>query len=134
MNADDLNFSDAVAIATGCTDYGGGYRYDAKIFEIYQAGIKTVIGALVGAQARGLEDTQIAVLHRIGGGSKPVRAHLEEPCNGRCYIELACRQVGPDGDVPGDARECAELWEREASRLLGELERFKAIVRLQANQ
>lgn len=55
-------------------------------------------------------------------------------CNGRCFIDLACRQVGPDGDVPGNARECAELWEREASRLLGELERFKAIVRLQANQ
>ena len=32
-----------------------------------------------------------------------------------------CREVmpslGPDGDVPGNARECAQLWEREAVRL-----------------
>lgn len=42
-------------------------------------------------------------------------------CNGSCDIELARRQVGPDGDVPGNARECAELWEREASRLRKEL-------------
>jgi hypothetical protein len=38
------------------------------------------------------------------------------PCNGSCDIALASRQVGPDGFVPGNARECAEAWEREASR------------------
>jgi hypothetical protein len=42
-----------------------------------------------------------------------VRSH----CNGSCDIALARRQVGPDAVVPGDARECAELWEREAARL-----------------
>lgn len=31
------------------------------------------------------------------------------PCNGSCDIALARRQVGPDGAVPGNARECAEL-------------------------
>lgn len=38
-------------------------------------------------------------------------------CNGSCDIALARRQVGPDGLVPGNARECAEAWEREATRL-----------------
>ena len=38
-------------------------------------------------------------------------------CDGSCDIALARRQVGPDGVVPGNAKECAELWEREASRL-----------------
>lgn len=39
-------------------------------------------------------------------------------CNGSCDIALARRQVGPDVYVPfGNARECAEMWEREASRL-----------------
>ncbi len=46
------------------------------------------------------------------------RADAErDPCNGSCDIALAGRQVGPDGIVPGNARECAELWEREAARL-----------------
>ena len=40
-----------------------------------------------------------------------------ETCNGSCDIALARRQVGPDGVVPGNARECAELWEREAVRV-----------------
>jgi hypothetical protein len=38
-------------------------------------------------------------------------------CDGSCDIALARRQVGPDAVVPGSAKECAELWEREASRL-----------------
>jgi hypothetical protein len=38
-------------------------------------------------------------------------------CNGSCDIALARRQVGPNGLVPGNARECAEAWEREAHRL-----------------
>ena len=49
----------------------------------------------------------------------------ERPCNGSCDIALASRQIGPDGIVPGNARECAELWEREASRL--EMERRAAV-------
>jgi hypothetical protein len=38
-------------------------------------------------------------------------------CDGSCDIALARRQVGPDAIVPGNARECAEAWEREAARL-----------------
>ena len=44
-----------------------------------------------------------------------------EFCNGSCDIALARRQVGPDGIVPRNARECAELWEAEAARLRQQL-------------
>lgn len=43
--------------------------------------------------------------------------HARDTCDGSCDIALARRQVGPDGVVPGNARECAEMWEAEASRL-----------------
>lgn len=49
-----------------------------------------------------------------------------EHCNGSCDIALARRQVGPDGIVPGNARECAELWEREAVRLERDLANYRA--------
>lgn len=44
------------------------------------------------------------------------RDEARNNCNGSCDIALARRQIGPDGIVPGNARQCAELWEREASR------------------
>lgn len=46
-------------------------------------------------------------------------------CDGSCDIALARRQVGPDGAVPGNARECAELWEAEANRLRNVVEALK---------
>jgi hypothetical protein len=51
-----------------------------------------------------------------GLGQRLLYEHLRT-CNGSCDIALARRQIGPDGYVPGNARECAEMWEREASRL-----------------
>lgn len=65
----DLVFSDAVKIAEGCKDYGGGYR-GTDGYEIYQHGIQTVINALKAAEKKGLADYQVAVLHNIGGHSK----------------------------------------------------------------
>ena len=62
-----LAFEDAVRIARGCTDYGGGYRSDPALFEAYQAGIRTVAAALEAASKRGLEDTQVCALHCMGG-------------------------------------------------------------------
>jgi len=62
----NLKFDDAVQIARGCTDYGGGYRGNPEHYEIYQHGIQTVITALTAASKKGLEDTQVAVLHSIG--------------------------------------------------------------------
>ena len=63
--APGLTFSDALRIALGCKDYGGGHRSDGHM-EIYQHGIWTVINALERAQKNGLADTQVAALHSIG--------------------------------------------------------------------
>jgi hypothetical protein len=52
-----LTFDDALRIARGCTDYGGGHRHDPREFEVYQHGIQTVINALTAASERGLADT-----------------------------------------------------------------------------
>jgi hypothetical protein len=62
----NLTFDDALKIAQGCTDYGGGHRGDAEHFQIYQQGIQTVVNALKGAKQKGLEDTQVAALHTMG--------------------------------------------------------------------
>lgn len=62
-----LQFADAVRIAKGCTDYGGGYRQDAALYEAYQDGIATVINALQSAERTGLDDSQVRALHGIGG-------------------------------------------------------------------
>lgn len=62
----NLKFEDALRIAQGCTDYGGGYRGNSEHYEIYQHGIQTVINALVAASKTGLEDTQVATLYTIG--------------------------------------------------------------------
>lgn len=50
-------------------------------------------------------------------------ADARQLCNGRCDIAEARMQVGPDGVVPGNARECAQLWIAEASRMRDELRR-----------
>jgi hypothetical protein len=74
-----LTFDDALRIARGCTDYGGGHRGDAKEFETYQHGIQTVINALTAAAKDGLKDTQIRVLHAIGApptDAPPIRAPI----------------------------------------------------------
>lgn len=63
--------------------------------------------------ARRIIPALIAEIKRLAGASAN--------CNGSCDIALARRQVGPDGVVPGNARECAEMWEQEAARLEMEL-------------
>ena len=62
----NLTFEDALWIARGCTDYGGGYRSNDEHYEIYQHGINTVITALMTASKTGLEDTQTRALHVMG--------------------------------------------------------------------
>ena len=72
-----LTFDDALRIARGCTDYGGGHHSDGHM-EAYQHGIQTVINALEGTLKNGLEDTQNAALWRMGkagnhpSGAKPL--------------------------------------------------------------
>ena len=60
-----LGFGDALRIARGCTDYGGGHHTDGHM-EAYQHGIQTVINALAGAAKYGLKDPQNAALWRMG--------------------------------------------------------------------
>lgn len=64
MSGTQLTFKDALAIATGCLDYKGGY--DGNEYEVYQDGIKTVIAALTRASEVGLADTQVAALCSLG--------------------------------------------------------------------
>lgn len=62
----ELTFKDAVIIARGCMDYGGGYRGDDEQLAIYRHGIQTVINALEHAAKDGLAATQIAALYAVG--------------------------------------------------------------------
>lgn len=76
-----LTFEDAVRIARGCTDYGGGYRSNPEHYEIYQNGINTVINALTAASKTGLDDTQTRALHSMGAdhtAGKPQDAELKD--------------------------------------------------------
>ena len=66
LACEGLQFGDAVRIARGCLDYGGGYRGDTGKMEIFHHGIQTVINSLEAAQKRGLQDTQVAALHAMG--------------------------------------------------------------------
>lgn len=52
-------YDDAVRIARGCTDYGGGYS--GRDYDIYQHGINTVIAAL-----ESTDKHQVAALHAMG--------------------------------------------------------------------
>ena len=73
-----LGFNDAVRIARGCTDYGGGHR-GKDAYEVYQHGIQTVIAALEAAQRSGLEDTQVRALHCMGAATPPQQAPAPQP-------------------------------------------------------
>lgn len=77
-----LAFADAVRIARGCKDYGGGYRSNAEHFEIYQHGIGTVINALEDAEKRGLASSQTRALHAIGTPTAPKVSDSENTASG----------------------------------------------------
>lgn len=53
-------------IAKGCHDYNGGH-HDKRDHEIFHHGIQTVINALEAYMKKGLADSQVNVLHSIGG-------------------------------------------------------------------
>lgn len=68
-----MSFDDAIIIARGCQDYGGGYRYDDDKYEAFQHGIRTVLRALLSAK-EDPSDTQVRALYAIGQpeGGAPV--------------------------------------------------------------
>lgn len=87
-----LAFDDAVRIARGCTDYGGGYRSEPELFEAYQGGISTVVAALTAAGKRGLADSQVRALHFMGAPPAAARVSAEQPSSG----QRAGRAGAPD--------------------------------------
>lgn len=88
----ELTFEDALRIARGCTDYGGGHRSNAEHYEIYQHGIQTVINALTAASKTGLEDMQTRALHSMGAnaiaqGREPQRGEASPGATGYALEE-----------------------------------------------
>jgi hypothetical protein len=62
-------FDESIAIATGCLDYGGGYRGSERELSVFHHGIQTVINALSAArkaEQAGENDTQVNALRRMG--------------------------------------------------------------------
>jgi len=60
---------DAITIAKGCLDYGGGYRCDEDLLKAFHHGIQTVVNALAAAKKAaetGADDTQVNALRRMG--------------------------------------------------------------------
>lgn len=74
----ELTFEDALRIARGCTDYGGGHRGNAEHYEIYQHGIQTVINALTAASKTGLDDMQTRALHSMGANARCNRLRVAQ--------------------------------------------------------
>jgi len=66
-----LSLDDAIKIAKGCVDFGGGYL-EASEREIFHHGIQTVVQSLEGAKKTGMSDLQSKVLHSIGEFSREV--------------------------------------------------------------
>lgn len=65
----NLTFTDAIRIARGCLDYGGGHHNDGQL-EAFHHGIQTVINSLEAAAKNGLSDFQVLSLWRIGNSQQ----------------------------------------------------------------
>lgn len=101
-----LAFSDAVRIARGCTDYGGGHR-GKDTYEVYQHGTQTVIAALEAAERRGLEDTQVRALHCMGAATPPQQAPAPQPVG--LTMADAAKGFASYGGVP-EGHAVSALW------------------------
>lgn len=60
----DLSFDDAIILAKGSRDYGGGFHDEE--YEAYQAGIDTVVSVLEKAKEDGINDFQMEAVYGIG--------------------------------------------------------------------
>jgi hypothetical protein len=79
--ASALAFQDALAVARGCTDYGGGHHNDGHM-EAFQHGIQTVITALEAA-AKNPCDSQVIALRQIGTAQPPKALDASPLCDGQ---------------------------------------------------
>ena len=72
-------FDESIAIATGCLDYGGGYRSSESELSAYHHGIQTVINSLTAArqaEQTGRNDTQVNALRRMGYSQQNAKGQL----------------------------------------------------------
>lgn len=106
----ELTFEDALRIARGCTDYGGGHRSNPEHYEIYQHGIQTVINALTAASKTGLEDMQTRALHVMGANAGNTAT------DGHCTLGEDLCNCG--GDVPAVRADCSN-WKRHNANVTG---------------
>ena len=65
VKIDKQTYEICLNIAKGCHDYNGGH-HQKEMNEAFHHGIQTVINCLVALEKRGLDDTQLAVVHEIG--------------------------------------------------------------------
>lgn len=104
-----LTFADAVRIARGCTDYGGGYRGTPE-FGAYQDGINTVIASLEAAEKRGLADTQVAALFSIAADADAAQKPLTVEAIRAAAIDA--HLMSNSDDLPGRLLKFARVVER----------------------
>lgn len=98
--ASALAFQDAVTVARGCTDYGGGHHNDGHM-EAFQHGIQTVITALE-ATAKNPHDSQVTALRQIGTAQPPIAPDADDNCarltaEGIPHIDTPSEQAAPNG-------------------------------------
>jgi uncharacterized small protein (DUF1192 family) len=115
-----LTFDDAVRIARGCTDYGGGYRGEPELFEAYQAGISTVITALTAAGKEGLSDSQVRALHSMGAQPAAATTAPSDENGGHRLVEPDHETALALADAPRSLRNYVAALQAENERLLAE--------------
>lgn len=74
--------SDAIAIARGCLDYGGGYRSQEAALAAFHHGIQTVVNALTAAKKAAdteVNDTQVNALRRMGNSQQNAQGDSQIP-------------------------------------------------------
>ena len=88
-----LTFADAVRIAHGCLDYGGGFS--GSLYGAFQGGIQTVIQALEGAEKNGLKDTQTVALWKMGKKDQEITNKVVNPMTKDKNQEIVNKVVNP---------------------------------------
>lgn len=76
--------NEALAIAVGCEDYGGGYRYEPRLLDAFHHGMQTV-ARCIEARMENVNDTQTSVALAIGQAAiDRARAAIDAARKGEC--------------------------------------------------
>jgi transposase len=92
----NLKFDDAVKIARGCSDYGGGYR-GTDHYDAYQDGISTVVRVLEAAKEKGLSTSQLRALHCIGRANEQSRTEAVPPLQQKMSTAEYVKMLNEEG-------------------------------------